>query len=90
MIVTAYVALLRKQADSDFGAEFPDFPGCITVGVTLKDARCMAAEALSLYVEGLIEDGRIIPEPLEFNEVLTDPRHSDAAAILSVIPTHRL
>ena len=54
MVVTAYVALLRKQADSDFGVEFPDFPGCITVGFTLEDAHQMAAEVLLLYIEGLI------------------------------------
>ena len=52
MAMAAYVALLRRQADSNFGVEFPDFPGCITAGVTLEDARRMAAEALLLYVEG--------------------------------------
>lgn len=87
MVVTAYVALLRKQADSDFGVEFPDFPGCITAGVTLEDAQRMAAEALLFHVEGLIEDGNPIPEPSRFDEVTADPRHSDAAAVLVNVPT---
>jgi hypothetical protein len=27
-----YVGLLHKDADSDYGVSFPDFPGCITAG----------------------------------------------------------
>ena len=46
--MTAYIALLRKQPDSDFGVDFPDFPGCVTAGETLEEARVMAAEALAL------------------------------------------
>lgn len=87
--MTAYIALLRKQADSDFGVEFPDFPGCITAGVTLEDARRMATEALLLHIEGMMEDGDPIPEPSGLNEVLTDPRYSDTAAVLVDVPTRR-
>lgn len=89
MVVIAYVALLRKEADSDFGVEFPDFPGCITAGVTLDDARSMAAEALLFHIEGMMEDGDPIPEPSGLDEVLTDSRYSDAAAVLVDVPTRR-
>ena len=34
--MASYIALLRKDKDSDFGVDFPDFPGCITAG---KDMR---------------------------------------------------
>lgn len=88
--MTGYVALLRKQADSDFGVEFPDFPGCITAGVTLEDARRMATEALLLHVEGLIEDGNPIPEPSRLDEILFDPDHSNIASIVVNISTYRL
>lgn len=87
--MTAYIALLRKEADSDFGVEFPDFPGCITAGVTLEEARNMAAEALLFHIEGMMEDGDPIPEPSKLDEVLTDPRYSDAAAVLVDVPTRR-
>lgn len=87
--MTDYIALLRKQADSDFGVEFPDFPGCITAGVTLEDARHMAAEALLLHVEGMIEDGDTIPEPSGLDEVLTNPIYGNAAAIVVDVPTRR-
>lgn len=87
--MTTYIALLRKEVDSDFGVEFPDFPGCITAGVTLEDARRMAAEALLFHIEGMMEDGDPIPEPSGLDEVLTDPRYSDAAAVLVDVPTRR-
>jgi predicted RNase H-like HicB family nuclease len=57
-----YIALLRKDPASDFGVDFPDFPGCVTAGKTLEEARTMAAEALDLHVEGMQEDRDPIPE----------------------------
>ena len=58
-----YIALIHKDADSDFGVSFPDLPGCVTAGETLDEARDMAAEALALHLEGLAQDGEPLPEP---------------------------
>ena len=44
-----YIALIHKDADSDFGVSFPDLPGCITAGRTLDEARLMADEALAVH-----------------------------------------
>ena len=46
-----YIALLRKDPDSDYGVDFPDFPGCVTAGSTLEEARAMAEEALAFHIE---------------------------------------
>jgi len=59
----SYIALIRKEPGSDYGVEFPDFPGCITAGVDLDDARRMAAEALALHIQGILEDGQTLPTP---------------------------
>jgi len=59
----SYIALIRKEPGSDYGVEFPDFPGCITAGVDLDDARRMAAEALALHIQGMLEDGQTLPTP---------------------------
>ena len=80
--MTAYVALLRKQPDSDFGVDFPDFPGCVTAGKTLEDARRMAGEALNFHIAGMIEDGEAIPGPSTLDETMADPHHADAVAVL--------
>jgi predicted RNase H-like HicB family nuclease len=37
-----YIAYLHKDRDSDFGVSFPDFPGCVTAGKTLDEARRLA------------------------------------------------
>ncbi|MFY9875652.1 MAG: type II toxin-antitoxin system HicB family antitoxin, partial [Rhodomicrobium sp.] len=42
-----YPALVDKDAESDFGVSFPDFPGCVSAGETLEDALIGAQEALS-------------------------------------------
>lgn len=88
--MTAYVALLRNEAASDFGVDFPDFPGCITAGVTLEDARRMATEALALHIEGMIEDGENVPEPSGLDTIMADPHHNDAVAVLIDAPVRQV
>ena len=59
--MVTYIAFLHKDSDSDFGVSFPDFPGCVTAGATLEEARQLAGEALGLHIEGMNEDGETIP-----------------------------
>ena len=61
--MTSYIALLRKDRNSDYGVEFPDLPGCISAGGTLEEARLMAEEALAAHVAFLREDGDDVPMP---------------------------
>lgn len=77
-----YIALIHKDAGSDFGVSFPDLPGCITAGATLEEARAMAAEALALHLEGLTEDGEAIPEPATIEAIMAERENRDAVAIL--------
>ncbi len=77
-----YLGLLRKEADSDFGVSFPDFPGCVTAGKTLEEARELAAEALDLHVDGMLSDGEDIPAPSDLDDVMADPENRDGIAIL--------
>ena len=66
----SYIGLIHKDANSDLGVSFPDFPGLITAGTTPDDARAMAEEALVLHVEGMVEDGQSIPGPSRLEEIL--------------------
>jgi predicted RNase H-like HicB family nuclease len=77
-----YIAYLHKDRDSDFGVSFPDFPGCVTAGKTLEEARRMAAEALALHVEGMIEEGEAVPEPSNLDALKNDPNMRGAVAVL--------
>jgi predicted RNase H-like HicB family nuclease len=87
--MTAYVALLRKHHGSDYGVDFPDFPGCITAGKTLEDARRMAAEAVHLHIQGMIEDGEAIPAPSPLDEIMADRHNRDAVAVLIDVAVRR-
>lgn len=65
----SYIALLCKDEDSDYGVEFPDFPGCVTAGKTLEEAQAFAKQALELHVKGMLEDGEGIPQPSSVDQV---------------------
>jgi predicted RNase H-like HicB family nuclease len=77
-----YIAYLHKDKGSDFGVSFPDFPGCVTAGRTLEEARELAVEALTLHMAGMIEDGEVIPEPSTLDELAGDPAMKNAVAFL--------
>jgi predicted RNase H-like HicB family nuclease len=83
----SYIGLIHKDADSDFGVSFPDFPGVITAGTTLDDARAMAEEALALHVEGLAEDGEAIPSPSTLEDVMAVSENRSGVAILVFVKT---
>ena len=80
--MATYIALLRKDEASDYGVDFPDLPGCVTAGRTLEEARVAAAEALTLHLEGLTEDGETAPEPSSVDDVMSDPHNREAVAFL--------
>ena len=81
-----YIALIHKDADSDYGVSFPDLPGCVTAGLDLDDARSMAADALALHLAGMAEDEEPIPEPSSLEAVMADRENRDAVAILVKAP----
>ncbi|MEX6507067.1 type II toxin-antitoxin system HicB family antitoxin [Jiella sp. M17.18] len=80
--MTDYVALIHKDADSDFGVSFPDLPGCVTAGRDLDEARAMAEEALAFHVEGLLQEGQTLPRPSSLQSVMADRENRDGVAIL--------
>jgi predicted RNase H-like HicB family nuclease len=80
-----YIAYLHKDAKSDYGVSFPDFPGCITAGSSLEEARRMAAEALSLHIAGMREDGETLPEPSTLDDLCNDPAMKGAVAFLAEV-----
>jgi predicted RNase H-like HicB family nuclease len=80
-----YIAFLHKEAKSDYGVSFPDFPGCITAGSTLEEARQMAAEALRFHIAGMREDGETISEPSTLDDLRDHPAMNGAVAFLVAV-----
>lgn len=81
-----YIALIHKDADSDYGVSFPDLPGVITAGSDLDEARLMAAEALALHLKGMAADGEAIPEPSSLEEIMSTVENKDGVAVLIPAP----
>ena len=81
-----YIALIHKDANSDYGVSFLDLPGVISAGRTLDEARAMAAEALAFHLEGLAEDGEAVPEPSTLEEIMAVAENKDGVAVLVDAP----
>jgi predicted RNase H-like HicB family nuclease len=79
-----YIAYVHKDRRSDYGVSFPDFPGCVTAGETLEEARRMADEALSLHIAGIMQDGDPLPPPSTFDHLADDSERKSAVAFLLV------
>ena len=58
-----YVAIIGKTGNG-YAADLPDLPGCIAAADTFEETRQLIEEAANFHVEGMIEDGETIPEPL--------------------------
>jgi predicted RNase H-like HicB family nuclease len=63
-VVLRYPIVIHKDRKSDYGVTVPDLPGCFSAGSTMDEALAMAREAIELHLEGLIEEGGLIPEPM--------------------------
>lgn len=79
-----YIAVVHKEATTDFGVSFPDFPGCVTAGQNIDEAKDMAQEALALHIQGMIEDGDPLPAPSKLEDIMADGDYAEAAAYLVV------
>jgi predicted RNase H-like HicB family nuclease len=78
-----YIALIRKEPDTEYGVDFPDFPGCISAGDTLEEAFANAAEALAAHIEIMRDEGEAVPPPTAtIEDVKADPHNNDAVAVL--------
>ncbi len=63
------------ETDKIFSVEFPDLQGCLTFGKTYDEALFMACDALSLYLESVIERKLVLPRPSTIKgTVLIEPR----------------
>ena len=60
-----YLILIEQAADGKYGAHVPDLPGCAVCGYdTPDDARESIATAIEMHIEGMVEDGQPVPEPV--------------------------
>jgi predicted RNase H-like HicB family nuclease len=80
-----YPAVIDKDADSDFGVAFPDFPGCVSAGTTLDEAVLGAQEALAGHVAAMVADADPLPEPTPLETVAANRDASTVAITLVAV-----
>ena len=80
-----YVAVLERGLNGAFGVFFPDLPGCVSAGSSADEAMAEAQDALVLHLEGMIEDGQVVPKPSGVHTFgIEDFPGSDVAALFFV------
>ena len=56
-------AIVIEQTDTNYSAYVPDLPGCVATGSNLEEIETHIREAIQFHLDGLREDGLLIPEP---------------------------
>lgn len=82
-----YIALVHKDKGSDYGVSFPDFPGCVSAGSTLEEAKVMAEEALVGHIQLLKELKKKLPAPSTLEEIMSCPENRSAIAFIIEVPS---
>lgn len=63
-------AVVIEKGESSYGAYVPDLPGCIASGETREEVLNLIHEAIEFHIQGLKEDGKIIPVPSSSIEII--------------------
>ncbi len=79
-----YIGVVNKNKHGEYCVSFPDFPGCITAGSDLEDAKQMANEALDFHIKGMLEDGDKIPVPSSLQSISADTDYRNSLAFIQV------
>ena len=61
MRTLGYRITLRKEPEGGYTVQVPALPGCVTYGKTVEEAIEMSRDAITGYVDSLIEDGESVP-----------------------------
>lgn len=56
-------AIVIEKAEMNYSAYVPDLPGCIATGTTIKEVESEIREAIKFHLDGMREDGELIPSP---------------------------
>lgn len=78
----AYVALISKEPNTEYWVDFPDFPGCVSAGKSMKAAVENAHEALAMHAALMAKDGDRLPDPTPMEKIMVDPDNKGAIPFL--------
>ena len=76
--------VIFEEGENSCSAYVPDLPVCIAAGETMEEVRELIAEAIKFHIEGLREDGEIVPQPTSSLPIQSDPSMSSALIAVEV------
>lgn len=56
-------AVVIEKAQGNYSAYVPDLPGCVATGATVAEVENEIREAITFHIDGMHEDGIVVPEP---------------------------
>lgn len=56
-------AVVIEKAEENYSAYVPDLPGCIATGASVAEVEVEIREAIEFHIDGLGEDGSVVPAP---------------------------
>ncbi len=65
-------AVVIEKAEGNYSAYVPDLPGCVATGATIAEVENEIRDAISFHLDGMREDGIVLPAPsskVEYIEV---------------------
>jgi predicted RNase H-like HicB family nuclease len=62
--------VIVERGDTSWGAYVPDLPGCVAAAESREEVLRLIREAIEFHIEGLREDGELVPEPHSFSELI--------------------
>lgn len=83
-----YVVLIHGETGA-YGVTVPDLPGCTSGGSTTDEVLRNAMEAIRLWAEDAIAEGRELPAPRSAERLRADPEVAQAVAqgaVLAIVP----
>jgi predicted RNase H-like HicB family nuclease len=70
------IVIEAGDATTAFGVVVPDLPGCFSAGDSLDEAVENSKEAISLWIESVLDDGGTVPAPGLLADHVKNPEFS--------------
>lgn len=71
--------IIIEPGSHNYSAYAPDLPGCIATGKTLEEVKRNMRQAISMHLEGMLEDNESIPLSSSLAEYMDVPSPTSAA-----------
>jgi predicted RNase H-like HicB family nuclease len=62
--------IIVEKTETGYSAYSPDVPGCGSTGETKEEVERNIQEAIQFHIEGLREEGYVVPEPSTYSSYI--------------------